>query len=302
MKFLLTGGNGQVGYELRRTLSPLGKVSAPSRDVLDLEQPESLRSAVRAIEPQVIVNAAAYTAVDQAEGDIERATRINAHAVEVLAEEARRCGALMVHFSTDYVFDGAKQGAYLEGDAPNPLNIYGRSKLAGEEALRARGDAHLIFRTSWVYGARGRNFLLTMRRLARERKELRIVDDQLGAPTWSRMIAEAVAMAINQCIDRDALDQNCIDSRSGTYHLTNAGAGSWHAFAAAILEGMNADVRLIPIPSSGYPSPAPRPRNSVLDNFKLQSVFGLRLPDWREGLGLCLEEFEWGHEERRLSV
>jgi dTDP-4-dehydrorhamnose reductase len=292
MKFLLTGGNGQVGHELRRTLSPLGQVSAPSRDVLDLEQADSLRSAVRDLQPRVIVNAAAYTAVDQAEGDAERATRINAKAVEVLAEEAHRCGALMVHFSTDYVFDGTKADPYVEDDVPHPLNIYGRSKLAGEDALRSRGDAHLIFRTSWVYGARGRNFLVTVRRLAGERKELRIVDDQMGAPTWSRMIAESVAMAIAQCMGRDGLDQSRIEERSGTYHLTNAGAASWHAFAAAILESMKSGVRLIPIPSSGYPSPAPRPRNSVLDNSKFQSVFALSLPDWREGLRLCMEELE----------
>ena len=292
MKFLLTGGNGQVGYELRRTLSPLGKVIAPARDALDLEQPDTLRAAVREFQPKVIVNAAAYTAVDQAEGDVERAARINSAAVEVLAEEAHKCGALLVHFSTDYVFDGAKADPYREDDAPNPLNIYGRTKLAGEEVLRARKDPHLIFRTSWVYGARGRNFLLTMRRLAQERKELRIVDDQMGAPTWARMIAESVALAISQCRGEGGLDEACVAARSGTYHLTNRGSVSWHGFAAAILEDMKGSARLIPIPSSGYPAPAPRPRNSVLDSSKLKKVFGLGLPDWRDGLRLCLEELE----------
>jgi dTDP-4-dehydrorhamnose reductase len=292
MKFLLTGGNGQVGYELRRTLSPLGKVIAPGRDVLDLEQPESMRAAVREAQPKVIINAAAYTAVDQAESDPQRAARINADAVTVLAEEARKCGAMVVHFSTDYVFDGNKVGAYVEEDKPNPLNLYGRTKLAGEEALRASGEPHLIFRTSWVYGLRGRNFLLATRRLAKERKELRIVDDQYGAPTWARMIAETVALAVSQCRGPGGLDDVRMADRSGTYHLTNRGSVSWHGFAAAILEHTQGSARLIPIPSSGYPVPAPRPRNSVLDSSKLKRTFGLSLPDWREGLKLCLEDVE----------
>lgn len=287
MNILLTGVKGQVGWELRRTLAPLGQVTAVDRAELDLSDLETIRAKVRALKPQVIVNPAAYTAVDRAEREAGQARAINAVAPAVLAEEAKRCGAILVHYSTDYVFDGSKPGPYVEDDAPNPLNVYGATKWEGEEAIRASGARHLILRTSWVYGRRGQNFLLTMQRLMREREELKIVADQIGAPTWSRLIAEATAQILAQCLspargaDRPA--------PWGTYHLTCGGATSWYGFAQAIAESGGVTTRLIPIPASDYPTPARRPANSRLDNGKLARTFALRLPDWRETLALCLQ-------------
>jgi dTDP-4-dehydrorhamnose reductase len=286
-RLLLLGRTGQVGYELERTLAPLGHVTAVDRSGADLARPETLRDLVRSVRPAVLVNAAAYTAVDRAEQEEALATRINGEAPGVLAEEAQRLGALLVHFSTDYVFDGMKAGAYRESDGCAPLNAYGRSKLAGERAIAAAGAAHLIFRTSWIYGGRGANFYLTMRRLFRERPEVRIVADQVGAPTACRSIAEATALILSQLLAPRAAFSG--RDASGVYHLTAAGATSWHGFAEAILAlhppppGTPAP-RLTAIPASGYPSPARRPANSRLDCAKVRDTFGIALPDWKETL------------------
>lgn len=285
MRILLTGVNGQVGWELRRTLAPLGEVIAADRSVLDLADTAAIRRSVAALAPDLIVNPAAYTAVDKAESEPELAHAINAAAPGELAA----CGVPLVHFSTDYVFDGRKAGAYTEADAPNPLGVYGASKLAGEVAVAQSGVPYLILRTSWVYGLRGHNFLLTMQRLARERDALAVVDDQLGAPTWSRLIAEATALVVARWIDRRDLG-----AMSGVYHLTCGGRTSWHGFTAAILAQMAAAgeaklARLTAIPTSGYPTAAKRPANSQLDCSKLAETFGVRLPDWETALALCLE-------------
>ena len=223
-RILLTGKNGQVGWELQRTLAPLGEVVVLDRRQLDLSDPDQIRERVREISPDLIVNAAAYTAVDRAEAEPEPAMAVNGTAPGLLAEEAKRIGAAIIHYSTDYVFDGAKTTPYTEEDAPNPLNVYGRTKLAGEQAVQAAGVPHLILRTSWVYGMRGKNFLLTILRLAREREELKIVDDQIGAPTWSRTIAEATA----QILTSGAWP---VSGASGIYHLTASGSTSWYGFA-----------------------------------------------------------------------
>ncbi len=287
---LLVGKDGQVGYELRQALAPLGEVMAPGRDELDLADASAIRVRVREARPEVIVNAAGYTAVDRAESEPELARAVNAVAPGILAGEARRLGALLVHYSTDYVFDGGKAGAYTEDDAPAPLNEYGRSKLEGERAIAAAGCAHLILRTSWVYGARGSNFLLTMLRLAREREELRIVDDQVGAPTWSRDIAQATAAILGQ-IGKSARDDA---SWSGVYHLTAGGQTSWCGFARAILQEAGSIVprtpKVIPIGTAEYLTPARRPRNSVLSCAKVKAQFGIALPPWEEALAEVMRE------------
>lgn len=287
-RILLFGKNGQVGWELRRTLAPLAEVVALDYPEVDFTKPDDLRRIIREAQPQAVVNAAAYTAVDKAETDEDTARGINAHAPGVMAEECRRLGAWMVHFSTDYVFDGAKNAPYQENDLPNPLGAYGRSKLAGDQAVVAAGAAHLIFRLCWVYGARGQNFMLTMMRLARERETLRVVRDQWGCPTWSRMIAEATAHAVRQ-----ALRAPDPAPYSGTYHLAASGATSWHGFAEAIIRRMPVDGRkcraVEAIPSTDYPTPARRPAYSVLDCGKLSRTFGLRLPAWEESLDRVLE-------------
>jgi dTDP-4-dehydrorhamnose reductase len=242
------------------------------RATLDLADPDAIRRVVRDARPEVVVNAAAYTAVDQAESEPELAMQVNGAAPGVLAEEAMRSGSLLVHYSTDYVFDGEKAGAYVETDQPNPVSVYGRSKLAGERAIAASGCRHLILRTCWVYGPRGRNFLLTILKAARERPELKVVDDQFGAPTSSGAIAEATKLAIGA------------GRGQGIYHLSAAGRTSWHGFALAIVEGAHLKTPVRPIPSSEYPVPARRPRNSLLDNSKLKKDLGIALPDWHDGL------------------
>ena len=281
MKILLTGRSGQVGWELQRTLAPLGNVVATGSRELDLAGADALRKRIREIRPEIIVNAGAYTQVDRAESEPGIAMKINGTAPGILAEEAARLGALLVHYSTDYVFDGKKNGPYAEEDETNPLSVYGRTKLMGEEAIRNAGARHLIFRTSWVYGMRGHNFLLTILRLAGEREELRIIDDQIGAPTWSRMIAEATSIALAGF--REGLE--------GTYHLASSGATSWYGFAQAILESspLEKKPKLFPIPTEDYPLPAPRPKNSRLSSEKLHSAFGISLPDWQSCLALCME-------------
>jgi dTDP-4-dehydrorhamnose reductase len=291
-RILLTGCNGQVGWELARTLSTLGEVVATDSRTMDLADPDAIRRVMAEVRPRVIVNPAAHTAVDKAEGEPDRARAINALAPGVLAEEAEKLGALLVHYSTDYVFDGSGATPWREEDATGPLNVYGATKLEGENAIRERCRRHLIFRTSWVYGLRGANFLLTMRRLMRERPELKIVADQIGAPTWCRGLAEATAQALAQ-VTSPARGADRPEPW-GVYHMTNAGETSWHGFAGAIQDIdapahlANEPARLLPIPSADYPTPARRPLNSRLDNDKLARVFGIRLPHWRKALELCM--------------
>jgi dTDP-4-dehydrorhamnose reductase len=295
MRILLTGRDGQVGWELRRALAPLGEVVAAGRPQLDLADAGALARAVRDTAPALIVNAAAYTAVDRAESEPEAAMAVNGTAPGVLAEEARRADAALVHFSTDYVFAGDKAAPYVEDDAPRPLGAYGRSKLAGEAAVRSSGARHLILRTSWVYGARGRNFLVTMLRLAREREELRVVDDQTGAPTWSRMIAEATVAVVAGSRPRRRADAALFAETGGVYHLTAQGATTWCEFARAILRaapalGLDRVPRVVPIATAEYPSAAARPLNSRLAGDKIRDTFGIALPPWDAALRLCIED------------
>lgn len=287
---LLTGASGQVGWELQRSLSTLGRVVAPTHGEFDLSRPESLAATIRKIKPDLIVNPAAYTAVDKAETEQELAYAINAEAPGVLAKEAASRGISLIHFSTDYVFDGAQFGAYSESDKTNPLGVYGASKLAGEELVAASGADHLILRTSWVYGLRGKNFLLTMQRLARERDKLSVVADQYGAPTWARSIADATAQMLAIWLSPGATREDHV-RLSGVYHLTCGGRTSWHGFAQEILQNMQAQGEKVPelkaITTAEYPTPAKRPANSVLSNEKLQQTFGIHMPDWRQALALC---------------
>lgn len=293
MKVLVTGSNGQVGWELLRALMPLGEVISVGRGQVDLTDLAGLRKIMQSIKPDVVVNPAAYTAVDKAESDLEQAFQINAHAPGILAEEVRKVGGLLVHYSTDYVFDGTNSDAYTETDATNPLNVYGQSKLAGEQAIQAVACDHLIFRTSWVYAARGSNFLKTILRLAAEREELNIVADQIGSPTWARLIAETTAHVIRQSL----LERKQSEFQSDIYNLTSTEATTWHGFAEAIVEiasqqGMLAgkQPRINPIPATAYPVPARRPSNSRLSVNKLEKRFGLSLPSWSCALKLCLGE------------
>jgi dTDP-4-dehydrorhamnose reductase len=289
MKILLIGKNGQVGWELRRTLAPLAEVVAVDYPEIDFTDVPALRQFVAATRPSVVVNAAAYTAVDKAETEIELCRQINAVAPGVLAEEAKKLGALMVHYSTDYIFDGAKTSPYVETDAPNPLGTYGRTKLEGDRAVKASGADHLIFRLCWVYGARGQNFMLTMQRLAREREKLRVVGDQFGCPTWSRMIAETTALALKQ-----VLAGADVSRFNGEYHFAAGGQANWHEFASRIIELMpeaEKKCRAVEkITTAEYPTPAKRPAYSVLDCGKLQKTFGLRLPDWEASLRQVLDK------------
>ena len=278
---LLTGAAGQLGFELQRSLAPHGEVVALGRRELDMSDAGAIADTVRARRPQLIVNAAAYTAVDRAESDAAAAHAINATAPAVLASEARRLGATLIHFSTDYVFDGIATTPYTEQATPRPLSVYGRSKLDGEQAIESSGCAHLIFRTSWVYGERGGNFLLTMQRLARERDELRVVDDQIGVPNWSRDLAAAVARVV-------AVGAAALVEKSGIYHLSAHGPTSWFAFARAII-GDVARPRVVPITTAEYPTPARRPAYGVLATAKFETTFGFALGDWRDALQRCLD-------------
>ncbi|MBI1194839.1 MAG: dTDP-4-dehydrorhamnose reductase [Gammaproteobacteria bacterium] len=291
-KILLLGRNGQVGWELRRSLSLLGTVVSADKPALDLAQPDLIRAIVRMHEPHLIINAAAYTAVDKAEDDYQMAKAINGVAPGILAKEAKRIGATLIHYSTDYVFDGKKDAPYTEDDAPNPINSYGDTKLMGDRAVQDVGGSHLIFRTSWVYGRRGANFVRTILRLLADRDEISIVDDQIGSPTWCRIIAETTAQIMASMQSPDGFD---LDGRSGIYNLTAHGSTSWYGFACKIADHAR-DYHLIPkvgnirpIPSSEYPTPAQRPAYGVLDNTKLAETFGMLTPTWEEQLKLCLE-------------
>lgn len=288
---LVTGKHGQVGYELQRALMPLGTVVAIDREIMNLGYSASIRAAVAQIKPDVIVNAAAYTAVDKAETDQLSAMQVNGTAPGILAEEAKKLNALLIHYSTDYVYDGTKEGIYLETDATNPINYYGLSKLAGEQAIQASGVDHLILRTSWVYGARGGNFLLTMLRLMKEREVLNVINDQHGTPTWSRLIAEVTAHVVKQTLTERKTQQ----FSSGVYHLTSSGETTWHGFASKIAELASTKETLKiknieKIPTSQYPTPAKRPHNSRISTQALSERFSLALPAWDDALTLCMDD------------
>ncbi|MBP1206658.1 dTDP-4-dehydrorhamnose reductase [Duganella sp. 1411] len=285
MKILLTGSTGQVGYELARSLQGVGEVVAVDRGVMDLSDLDQVRDVIRQVKPGLIVNPAAYTAVDKAESEPDLAHRVNAEAPGLMAREAKLLGAAMVHYSTDYVFDGADPAPRVEDDPTGPLNVYGASKLAGERAIAEAGIPHLIFRTSWVYGMRGKNFLLTMLRLARERDELRVVADQHGAPTWSRTIADTTAQVLAQA---RAGGDDWWARNSGVYHLSAQGRTTWFEFTQAIVEAAGLECRVLPIGSADYPTPARRPRYSVMSSERLMTRF-CHLPEWKEALRLCME-------------
>jgi dTDP-4-dehydrorhamnose reductase len=277
---LVTGARGQLGCELAAALAPHGRVTALDHAALDLADADALASALRRLAPDLIVNAAAYTAVDQAEREPDRAFAVNATAPGVMARHARAHGALLVHFSTDYVFDGTQRTPYDEHARPDPLNVYGASKLAGEEAIARSGATALVFRTSWVYGLRGRNFLLTMRRLAATRDTLSVVDDQEGVPNWCRALARATAAIVGRGLPDMA-------ARAGLYHLSALGSTTWFGFARAIF-GDSPQPRIEPIPTSAYPTPARRPAYAVLDTAKFTQAFGFVLPQWQASLAECL--------------
>lgn len=288
MRILVTGATGQVGWELRRSLAGLGEVIAPTRAELDLTQPETVAGYVQALKPQLIINPAAYTAVDKAESEPELADQVNAHSVAALAAAAAQLDALLVHYSTDYVFDGRKTTPYEVGDATAPVSAYGRSKLKGEQAIQASGCRHVIARTSWVYGARGKNFMLTMLKLARERDGLRVVADQFGAPTSSRLLADVTAQLIAR-IPAGATPP------ASLIHLTGAGRTSWQGFASRIVEwgaelGLCKAVPVECITTADYPTPAQRPANSLLSHAALEAAYGLKLPPWEHSLELCLQD------------
>lgn len=282
-RILLIGNDGQVGYELERALAPLGTVTALCYPAIDFAQPDSIVRAVRETKPSLIVNAAAYTAVDKAETDTAACWKLNAGAPAILAEEAKRLGAGLVHYSTDFVFDGQKGTPYTEEDIPNPLGVYGQTKLEGDLAIRESGVPHLIFRLAWVYGRRGKNFLLTMQRLAGEGKPLRVVADQVGCPTWCRTIAQATATALAKTRRPDGSFN--LQEVSGLYHCVCAGETSWHGFARAIIPP---EIPVTPIATTDYPTPAKRPPYSVLSCAKLEKTFGITLPPWNVALKDCL--------------
>ena len=295
MKILLFGKNGQVGWELQRSLAPLGELVAldfdsPGPLAADFSRPEMLAATVRAVAPDVIVNAAAHTAVDKAESEPDLALAINAAAPSVLAREAAACGAWLMHYSTDYVFDGSGSQAWREDSPTGPLNVYGRTKLEGEESIRASGCRHIILRTSWVYGARGGNFAKTMLKLAQERERLTVINDQFGAPTGADLLADLTAHLVRASRDRADV--------SGTYHAVAAGETTWHGYATHVIEFARASGVALkvtaggiePVTTSAFPTPARRPHNSRLDTRRLRETFGFRLPDWREGIDRMLSE------------
>lgn len=287
-KILLTGKDGQVGGDLQHTLAHLGKVITCDRKMLDLSDPQNIRRVIQDVKPDIIINAGAYTAVDKAETDIALAYSVNGTAPGILAEEAKKLGTLLIHYSTDYVFDGTSTIPYSESMSTAPLNTYGQTKLAGEQAIQAVGGKYLILRTSWVYATRGKNFLLTIMRLAKERDSLKIVGDQVGAPTWSRSIAETTAKLIDISTDQTPW---------GLYHLTCGGATTWFEFAKTFLEMHQSrfiDFRmpqLLKITTPEYPTPAKRPLYSVLSNAKLTATFGIELPHWKHALECCMRDY-----------
>jgi len=318
-RILLTGKTGQVGAELASLLPRIGYVIAPDRDELNLSNPIEISRLIREIRPHVIINAAAYTAVDQAEKEEEIARAINTEAPAIIAEEAKKIGAGVVHYSTDYVFDGSKNSPYLETDRPNPFSVYGKTKLAGEQAIRDAGLPHLILRTAWVYATRGRNFLLTILRIATQHEELRIVHDQIGAPTWCREIAQATASIVERSLQNRKRTSPFLED-SGTYHMTAAGATNWYEFACAILEEAGKLLprpawfdaatngcpilarRIIPISTAEYPTPARRPPYSVLSNALLARTFALQLPAWHVQLHSAFSERQSNEAPNRSGL
>jgi dTDP-4-dehydrorhamnose reductase len=303
LKLLVTGANGQVGWHLQRTLAPMGEVMAIDIEQVDLTDLDAVSRTVRDFAPDIVVNTAAYTAVDKAESEPELARAINVAAPEQIAKECARTGALLVHYSTDYVYEGSKPSPYEESDATGPLSVYGETKLAGDRAIMATGCAHIILRTTWVYDIRGKNFLRTVLRLAREKEELRMVGDQYGAPTWARGLAESTTIILARLLERKSATSSW---QSGLFHLTALGTTSWAGFAQAILEdyedllawpaetgefgGELKAKRVVAITTEQYQTPARRPRNSVLSNAKIQAAFGIALPDWRAQLRLALQD------------
>lgn len=292
-KILITGKNGQVGWELQRILAAFGQVIAIDSGEMDLADANAIRRTMREVRPDIIINPAAYTAVDKAEGDPELAMAVNGIAPGILADEAQRLGSVLVHYSTDYVFDGNNPAPYTENDIPNPQSVYGRTKLAGEQAVHASGCKHLVLRSSWVYGVHGANFVKTVLRLAKERNELRIVADQFGAPTWARDLAQATASSLSSWQQRNWDSDLC-----GLYHLTDAGRTNWYQYTQEIvrlarkydaaLSAKPLDIR--GIATHEYPLPAKRPANSVLANDKIRAAFGIELPAWQDSLAECVRE------------
>ena len=303
LRLLITGANGQVGWHLQRTLAPMGETMAIDIEEVDLTDLNAVSRTVRDFAPDIVVNAAAYTAVDKAESEPELARAINVAAPGKIAEECARSGALLVHYSTDYVYDGSKPSPYEENDATGPLSVYGQTKLEGDQAIMASGCAHIILRTTWVYDIRGKNFLRTVLRLAREKEELRMVGDQYGAPTWARGLAESTTIILAKLLERKSTTKSW---QSGLFHLTASGTTSWAGFAQAILEdyedllewpaetgefgGELKAKRVVAITTEQYKTPARRPRNSVLSNAKIQAAFGIALPDWRAQLRLAMQD------------
>ena len=303
LRILITGANGQVGWHLQRTMAPLGELLAIDIEQVDLTDLDAVSRTVRDFAPDIVANAAAYTAVDKAESEPELARAINVAAPARIAQECAQSGALLIHYSTDYVYDGRKSGAYQEGDATGPLGVYGRTKLEGDQGIMASGCAHLILRTSWVYDIRGKNFLRTVLRLAREKEELRMVGDQFGAPTWARGLAEATTIILAKLLERRSTTGAW---NSGLFHLTAGGQTSWAGFAQAILEDYEALLawpadsgefggpletkRVVAITTEQYRTAARRPRNSVLSNAKIQAALGIVMPDWRSQLRLALQD------------
>jgi dTDP-4-dehydrorhamnose reductase len=293
MRILLIGKNGQIGWELQRTLTGLGELTATGRQELDLSDPANIRQAVQDILPDLIVNAAAYTAVDKAEEEPELAMALNSTAPGILAEEAKKTGATLIHYSTDYVFDGSKTtGAYQEDDTPEPINVYGRTKLEGEQAIARQGIPHLILRTSGIYGSRGKNFMLTIMKLAKAGKELRVVNDQMNSPTWCGAVADATRQTVLSLINpsEKQLSEN-MRKVSGIYQLSCAGETSWYEFAKTFLDHSEdtRHAKINPIPTTEYPTPAKRPLRTVLSNVKIERVLGIKMPFWKEALEQCLK-------------
>ena len=290
MKILLTGKTGQIGEELNNIVGDLGNLITVDKEQLDLSKPNSIEPVILDIKPDIIINPAAYTAVDKAEKEPDLAMTVNAIAPGLLAKAARKVGAGLIHYSTDYVFDGCSEIPYKEEDPPNPLNVYGKTKLAGEKALAEAGIPFLIIRTGWVYSLHGKNFLRTIKKLAEEKDIIQVIDDQIGAPTWARSVALKTHQILKQCLNKKWLETKD-PSLSGIFHLTCQGKTSWHGFARKVLNISNAsqNIKLIAIPTSDYPTPATRPSNSLLNNEKIQKVFGLDMPHWEDALKDCMD-------------
>ena len=290
MKILLTGKTGQIGEELNNIVGDLGKLITVDKEQLDLSKPNSIEPVILDIKPDIIINPASYTAVDKAEEEPDLAMTVNAIAPGLLAQAAKKVGAGLIHYSTDYVFDGCSGIPYKEEDPPNPLNVYGQTKLAGEKAVAKAGIPFLIIRTGWVYSLHGKNFLRTIKKLAEEKDIIQVIDDQIGAPTWARSVALKTHQILKQCLNKKWFETKD-PSLTGIFHLTCQGKTSWHGFAREVLNmsKTSKNIKLIAIPTSDYPTPATRPSNSLLNNEKIQKVFGLDMPHWEDALKDCMD-------------